>query len=208
MNDEQYETLNDSNRLSKWRNIHSTVKFGKNVKVGIGCVVEENVEIGDDAFIGHYVHVWPNVKIGKRTELRSYVHVEYNVVIGDDVRVYQYGSITAGAVLENKIWYGPHVISTNADTILVHHPDGNNWVPRPPHIKSGAIIATRAVLAPGVVIGVNSIVGMASLVRKSIPDNQVWYGHPAKYIREVPPELRVIRESGEERNISEIYKEL
>lgn len=201
MNNEQYETLGESNRLP--RSIHSSVKFGKNVKVGFGCVIEEDVEIGDDCLIGHHVHVWPNVKIGNRTELRTYVHVEYNVVIGHDVRVYQYGSITAGAVLENKIWYGPHVISTNADTILVHHPDGNNWTPRPPHIKSGAIIATRAVLAPGVVIGLNSIVGMASLVRKSIPDNQVWYGHPAKYVRDVPPELRVIRD---ERTVVEFYE--
>ena len=191
MNNYQYTVLDRTKSYPK--EIHPNIRFGKNVRIGIGCIIEENVVIGDDCFIGHYVHIWPNVVIGDRVELRSYVHVEYNVKIGNDVRVYQYGSITAGAVLENKIWYGPHVICTNADSILVHHPDGNNWTPNPPYIKSGVIIATRSVLAPGVTIGLNSIVGMASLVRKDIPDNQVWYGHPAKYIREVPKELRVIR---------------
>jgi acetyltransferase-like isoleucine patch superfamily enzyme len=191
MNNHQYTVLDRTMPLPK--GVHPTVVFKGKAILGIGCVIEENVTIGNNCFIGHYAHVWPNVVIGERTELRSYVHIEYDVRIGSDVRVYQYGSITAGAILENKIWYGPHVISTNADDIMVHHPNGNNWIPNPPYIKSGAIIATRAVLAPGVVIGVNSIVGMASLVRHDIPDNQVWYGHPAKYIRDVPSELRVIR---------------
>jgi UDP-2-acetamido-3-amino-2,3-dideoxy-glucuronate N-acetyltransferase len=191
MNNLQYETLDRTKSLP--RGIHPSVVFGKNVKIGIGCVIEEDVVIGDDCLICHYVHVWPGVYIGDRVELRSFAHIEYGVNIGDDVRVYQYGSITAGATLENKIWYGPQVISTNAHNIMVHHPDGNNWKPEPPYIKSGAIIATKSVLGPGVTIGLNSIVGMASLVRKDIPDNEIWYGHPAKYIRPVPEYLRVIR---------------
>lgn len=35
----------------------------------------------------------------------------------------------------------------------------------------------------GVVIGDNSIIGAGSIVTKNIPDNEVWAGVPAKFIK-------------------------
>lgn len=179
---------------TEYPTIDPSVRFGKNLKVGVGVVIEENVVLGDDCFIGHYAMIRPRTKLGDRCDLRAYAHIENDVVMGNDVRVYQYGSVVAGAILEDKIWYGPMVMGTNTDTILVHHPDGNNWVRSSPYIKSGAIICPHSVLGPGITIGVNSVIGMGSLVRHDIPDNQIWYGRPAKYVRDLPRDLWVIRE--------------
>jgi len=38
---------------------------------------------------------------------------------------------------------------------------------------------------PDIVIGENSEVGACSQVRVNIPDNEVWYGSPAKFFRKV-----------------------
>ena len=36
---------------------------------------------------------------------------------------------------------------------------------------------------PGVNIGKNSIIGANSQVRKDVPDNEVWFGIPAKFYK-------------------------
>ena len=69
----------------------------------------------------------------------------------------------------------------------MHHPDGNYWENKPPVIESGAIIATACQLAPGVHVGKNAVLDMGSLLTKDIPDNQMWRGRPAKYLRDVDP---------------------
>jgi acetyltransferase-like isoleucine patch superfamily enzyme len=37
----------------------------------------------------------------------------------------------------------------------------------------------------GVTIGENAMIGAGSLVTKDIPDNELWYGSPAKFIRKL-----------------------
>lgn len=49
-------------------------------------------------------------------------------------------------------------------------------------IKRSAFIGADSVILPNVTIGSNCIVGANSLVSKSIPDNEVWAGNPAKKI--------------------------
>ncbi|MDQ3869254.1 MAG: N-acetyltransferase, partial [Thermoproteota archaeon] len=44
----------------------------------------------------------------------------------------------------------------------------------------GAIIASRAVVKPGVKIGRNSVIAMAAVVTKDVPPDIVVMGHPAR----------------------------
>ncbi|GLB48661.1 acyltransferase [Neptunitalea lumnitzerae] len=55
----------------------------------------------------------------------------------------------------------------------------------PVEIKSNAFIGADSIILKGVTIGCNSIVGAGSLVAKSIPDNQIWAGNPAKFIKNI-----------------------
>ena len=46
------------------------------------------------------------------------------------------------------------------------------------------LLSVHVVLyARGVTIGKNSVVAAGSVVVKSIPDNEVWGGNPAKFIK-------------------------
>lgn len=49
-------------------------------------------------------------------------------------------------------------------------------------IKDYAYIGTNAQIMPGVTIGKGSIIAAGSIVTKSVPDNEVWGGNPARYI--------------------------
>jgi acetyltransferase-like isoleucine patch superfamily enzyme len=52
-------------------------------------------------------------------------------------------------------------------------------------VEDGAIIGGRSVIKPGVTIGRNSVIAMASVVTKDVPPDVVVMGHPAqvKYSR-------------------------
>ena len=51
-------------------------------------------------------------------------------------------------------------------------------------IGDGSFIAAGSMILKGVHIGCNCVVGAGSIVTSDIPDNQIWAGNPAKYIRD------------------------
>ncbi|MDD2995041.1 MAG: DapH/DapD/GlmU-related protein [Paludibacter sp.] len=50
-------------------------------------------------------------------------------------------------------------------------------------LKKGCFIGANSIIQKGCIIGENSIVGAGSVVTKVIPDNEVWAGNPAQFIR-------------------------
>ncbi|WP_172830860.1 acyltransferase [Polaribacter sp. KT 15] len=52
-------------------------------------------------------------------------------------------------------------------------------------IKQGAFIGAGSIVLKGVVIGENAVVAAGSVVAKSIPNNEVWGGNPAKFIKKI-----------------------
>jgi len=50
-------------------------------------------------------------------------------------------------------------------------------------INEGAWIGVNTTIRDFITIGKNSIIGMGSLITKNIPDNETWYGSPAKKIK-------------------------
>jgi acetyltransferase-like isoleucine patch superfamily enzyme len=52
-------------------------------------------------------------------------------------------------------------------------------------IKDNAFKGAYSIVLKGVIIGENSIIGAGLVVTKSVPNNQIWAGSPAKFIREI-----------------------
>lgn len=52
-------------------------------------------------------------------------------------------------------------------------------------IKECAFIGAGSIILKGVTIGRNSIIGAGSVVTRSVPDNEIWGGNPAKFIKKL-----------------------
>lgn len=51
------------------------------------------------------------------------------------------------------------------------------------HIKRNAFIGAGSVVCKPVTIGENAIIGANSVITKDIPDNEIWAGAPARFIK-------------------------
>jgi acetyltransferase-like isoleucine patch superfamily enzyme len=61
----------------------------------------------------------------------------------------------------------------------------NQVVSRKIIIKDSAFIGGGSIILKGVIIGKNSIVGAGSVVSKNIPDNEIWAGNPASFLKKI-----------------------
>lgn len=147
--------------------IHPTIVKGDNVVIGkdteIGpfVVIGDNVAIGDNVIIKPFCEIRDDAKIGNNVFLGSRCLVDNNTVIEDNV-VMKYGSAATDT---------PSLTELSKKS--------------PCHIKRNARIGANVTLMPGVAVGSNSEIGACSQVRHDIPDNEIWFGSPAKFHREV-----------------------
>ncbi|WP_329804527.1 acyltransferase [Flavobacterium facile] len=58
-------------------------------------------------------------------------------------------------------------------------------ISKPILLKQGCFIGANSIILKGVTIGVNSVIGAGSVVSKSIPDNEIWGGNPAQFIKKI-----------------------
>ena len=56
---------------------------------------------------------------------------------------------------------------------------------KPVVIREGAFIGAHSIILKGVTVGRHSVVGAGSVVARDIPDNEVWAGNPAVFIRKL-----------------------
>lgn len=61
---------------------------------------------------------------------------------------------------------------------------GQTGCDRYPIIKDGVTIYAGAIIIGDIVIGKNSVIGANSVVTGNVPDNEVWAGVPARFIRQ------------------------
>ena len=69
---------------------------------------------------------------------------------------------------------------------------------KPVHIGKNAWIGAGATILPGVTVGDNAVVGAASVVTKDVASDTIVAGNPAKFIKSIPPKLKLV-----DRNIKE-----
>jgi acetyltransferase-like isoleucine patch superfamily enzyme len=79
----------------------------------------------------------------------------------------------------------------NLEPHLRHHPPSPK-VSAPIHIERNVWIGARATVMKGVRIGTNSVVGLGSVVRKSVPPNVVVIGNPQQIVKHFAVQNEVI----------------
>lgn len=137
-------------------------------------------QIGKGTRIWQYCVVLAGAKIGSECNICSHCFIENDVIIGNRVTVKSGVQLWDGLRIEDDVFIGPNVTFTN-DSFprSKHYPDS---FPRT-IVRSGASIGGGATILPGISIGRSAMVGAGAVVTKSVPDNAVVVGNPARIVR-------------------------
>lgn len=164
--------------------IHWSTKFGRNVTLGEGVIIEEGCKIGNSTFIGHYTILRPDTKIGNNCRIGHLTVFEGNCIIGDRVLIHAQCHITKGVKIEDDVFIAPFFCGAN--TQKIKHGRNFDLEIDGYTIKRAARIGIGVLVLPGKVIGENAQVGVGAVVTKDIPSKEIWVGNPAKKLKDVP----------------------
>jgi acetyltransferase-like isoleucine patch superfamily enzyme len=142
-----------------------TCNWPNKVSIGYASMIEDSVvfKINQPFDAKNSIEIGNNVFVGFNCEFNA----SAKIIVGDDCLIASFCTFSDnGHSIDN-----PDLIRNQPCTkqdILIGK---NVW------------IGTHCSILQGVEIGEGSVIGAGSVVNKSIPENQVWAGVPAKFIR-------------------------
>jgi UDP-3-O-[3-hydroxymyristoyl] glucosamine N-acyltransferase len=136
------------------------------------AVVAENVEIGDDVFVGPNCVIESGVKVGDRTILRAQVFVGQDSIIGSDCLFHSKVSVREECVIGNKVILQDSAIIGSDGFGFAHDDTGYSKIPQ----------VGNVVIEDNVEIGANTVIDRATLGRTVIKkgvklDNLIQIAH-------------------------------
>ena len=157
--------------------VHPTAIVEEGVEIGAGTRVWDNVHIrsparvGADCIVGEKTYVAYDVDIRDRVKINAFVYVCAGVTIEDGVM------ISAGTVFTNDRF--PRATLPDLSALRPSAPDERTW---PTLVQQGATIGARSVVGCDLRIGRWSMVGMGSVVTRSVPAFHLVVGQPARAV--------------------------
>jgi UDP-2-acetamido-3-amino-2,3-dideoxy-glucuronate N-acetyltransferase len=185
---EDHAVLGKHPRLARHSGARGEVpaaELGARVSVGTGSVVFAGASIGPEAIVGDQAFVRERAWIGEGSVVGRGSVVDNDVVIGARVRVQTNVYLTAFTLVEDDVFVGPGVITTNDDTMARH---GQQTHVRGATLRRACRVGGGAVLTPGVEIGEEAFVAAGAVVTRDVPARAVVMGVPARVVREVGDE--------------------
>lgn len=113
------------------------------------------------------------------------------IIIGNDVGISNTTMIaTKSIVLEDRVCIGggTRIYDTDHHSVIPEYRlNGNTHVcSAPVLLKEECFVGSDCIILKGVTIGRRSVVGAGSVVTKSIPDDEIWAGNPAHFVKKMP----------------------
>ena len=153
------------------------------------AIIEENVSIGEGTSIWDNVHIRLGAAIGEECIVGEKSYIAYDVKIGDRVKINAMVYICAAVTIEDGVMISASTTFTNDRFPRSTFPDLKSLRPREPDehtlptlVRHGATIGAGCVIGNDLEIGRWAMVGMGSVVTKSVPDFHLVLGSPARSI--------------------------
>ena len=162
-----------------------SLELSERVTVCAGAIVLAGATVGEETIIGDQSFVRERSTIGAGSLIGRGSVVDNDVSLGARVRVQTNVYLTAFTIVEDDVFLGPGVITTNDDTMARHGPQTPL---RGVVLRRACRVGGGAVLTPGVEIGEEAFVAAGALVTRDVPARAVVMGVPAMVVREVPDE--------------------
>lgn len=157
--------------ISKFRKLGRNVIFER----GVWVFHPENIEIGDNVYIGHGVFLkgyYKNLlRIGNDSWIgqSSFLHAGGGITIGNAVGIGPCVKILSHQHVEEKNLQKPILFCKQEFKEVV--------------IENGCDIGIGSIILPGVTIGEGGIVGAGSVVTKDVEPYTVVVGNPTRFLR-------------------------
>jgi UDP-2-acetamido-3-amino-2,3-dideoxy-glucuronate N-acetyltransferase len=151
------------------------------------AIVEEGVEIGSGTSVWSHVHIRGPARIGADCIIGEKTYIAYDVHIGDRVKINAFVYICAAVTIEDGVMISAGTVFTNDRFPRATPPDlaslrssAPDEHTRPTLVREGATIGAASVIGCDLVVGRWSMVGMGSIVTRSVPDFHLVLGQPAR----------------------------
>jgi acetyltransferase-like isoleucine patch superfamily enzyme len=144
-----------------------------------GSYIATGVIIGDQSQIRERSRIGPGSVVGRASS------IDFDTEVGARVLIQTGVYVTGGAIVEDDVFLGPGVVTTNDDT-MGRHSRGDALLG--PVFRRACRVGGGAVLVPGVVIGEEAFVAAGAVVTRDVGDREVVMGVPARVVRRVPDE--------------------
>jgi acetyltransferase-like isoleucine patch superfamily enzyme len=155
------------------------------VTVCSGAVVYAGSHIAREAIIGDQAQVRERVRIGPGSVVGRASSVDFDTQVGARVLIQTMVYVTAGSIVEDDVFLGPGVVTTNDNTMARHRP-GEPLLG--PVFRRACRVGGGAVLVPGVTVGVEAFVAAGALVTRDVGEREMVMGVPARVVRRVSDE--------------------
>ena len=159
--------------------------IGAGAKICTGAVVFDSASVGDGAVIGDQAYVRERATVGAGSLVGRGSAIDNDVEIGDRVSIQTMVYVTGFSVLEDDVFVGPCVTTTNDDTMIRQPADAPL---RGALLRRACRVGGGAVLTPGVEVGEEGFVAAGAVVTRDVPPRAVVMGVPARVVRKVPDE--------------------
>lgn len=142
----------------------------------------QSQHIGDGTSVWQFSVILSEARIGQNCNINCQVFIENDVTIGDNVTIKSGVQIWDGITLEDDVFIGPNVTFIN-DLKPRSKMYPESFVKT--LIKKGASVGANSTILGGVTIGENAMIGAGSVLTKNVPENTLWMGNPAKFIKTI-----------------------
>lgn len=158
------------------------ITIGKNTIIEPDVIIYPDTDIGNDCILATGCRIHDGCNIGEHTIIGTLTHLCGNNKVGSWTTIQDQCHVTNGMEIGNNVFIGPHLTTVNTKKIgekdsKFGFPNSTKMPRTPPKILNGAQLGGGVRIAPGVIVGKNSIIGMASFLKRDVPDNQKVVAH-------------------------------
>ncbi len=147
--------------------------IGKNSIIRSHSVFYEGSNFDEGLVTGHHVTVREKTIAGKGFQIGTFGDIQGHCHIGHYVKTQSSVTVGQKSSIGNFVWLFPGVLLTNDP-----NPPSDNLLGVT--LSDYVVVAVKATILPGVLIGKGSFVAAHSLVNQDMPENSLISGVPAK----------------------------